>query len=498
MLKKLIILSIFLFADPSIYACSCGVKPTVLEMLDGAKNVFTARIVSIEHDSVERAGKQLQFVKGAHAIVQKVYLGTVKPGDKVFFEQGGGSDCIVTFNNTYGEKTRDDTGQEFLVYDYDNSLQNIRLNYCGRLGNKEDYAYLDNMDRLRGKTRLSGWYRPWLGEKGVEERLPKNPKILINDNGSEMSTTYVATVDDEGFFEIYDIPPGEYRIIPEIPPGLAIDLYSLRYSYLREDALFALEGFDGTWFPLRIEEGGHARLDFEFTHHNPIKVKVVGPKGKPLKGVMVSLLRESADKPAPFQAPFAYTDENGLALITDARPGRYSLLVNPMNEVRVSNPFPTIYYPATSERKRADVFDIPIGGLEKMIVFRIGKRAPTVFIEGVLTYADGTPAAGEYVDFKPAKPKRSGYDDSSSSKTDENGRFRIVVIAGAIGYLQASDYVYKEKFKNCPDVFDRLQKDTSATGTSFSVETRSGNLNAAKNIINLTLKLPFSFCGKQE
>jgi hypothetical protein len=37
------------------------------------------------------------------------------------------------------------------------------------------------------------------------------------------SGTYETKTDENGIFEIYDLPPGKYRLEPEIPAGLIID-----------------------------------------------------------------------------------------------------------------------------------------------------------------------------------------------------------------------------------------------------------------------------------
>jgi hypothetical protein len=71
--------------------------------------VIIVRVVSVEkvEDTEER--HYVDGVRSATLRVERVFKGTVKVRDELVFGQGGGADCIWTFN----EKT---VGEEFLFY----------------------------------------------------------------------------------------------------------------------------------------------------------------------------------------------------------------------------------------------------------------------------------------------------------------------------------------------------------------------------------------------
>ena len=93
-----------------------------------------------------------------------------------------------------------------------------RASMCGRSRGlnhaTEDLLYLDNMEKVRGKTRVSGNYGGWNTPlKGVANRT-------IRITGDKK--TYETKTNANGVFEIYDLPPGKYVLEPEIPNGWSL------------------------------------------------------------------------------------------------------------------------------------------------------------------------------------------------------------------------------------------------------------------------------------
>src|SRR5262245_743055 len=76
------------------HACSCGPRPTVLDSYDSSDVVAILRVAS-----VEKAGDNyVDGVRSATLVVEKVFKGNLKVNDQVVFAQGGGADCVWTFN----------------------------------------------------------------------------------------------------------------------------------------------------------------------------------------------------------------------------------------------------------------------------------------------------------------------------------------------------------------------------------------------------------------
>jgi hypothetical protein len=183
------------------FACSCAPLPTVLDAYDRSDVVMIVRVLSVERVNEEET-RSTKFT------VEKVYKGKVRAGDELVFAQGDGANCIMMFSET-------NIGDRFLFYV---GLPPSDSKYwfafvCGRSGAlksaTEDLLYLDKLDQVRGKTRVSGKYRAMQGLNVANRTI----RIVGRDN------TYETKTDKDGVFEIYDLPPGEYRLEPEIPAG---------------------------------------------------------------------------------------------------------------------------------------------------------------------------------------------------------------------------------------------------------------------------------------
>ena len=144
------------------HACSCAETPTVLDSFERSDVVVVARAVSVE--KTERAAPKGKMPDGTNYVdgiksttmrVERVFKGNLKVGDEMTFAQGGGADCMWTFDE-------DSVGAQFLFY-----LRSPRqggkvwiAGTCGRSnsveGAADDMLYLDKLDKVRGKTRVSG------------------------------------------------------------------------------------------------------------------------------------------------------------------------------------------------------------------------------------------------------------------------------------------------------------------------------------------------------
>ena len=208
-----IIAAIFLLPGVA-FACSCAPKGTVLDSYDPSEVVIIARVLSVD--------RMKEDVRSTKIVVEKVYKGKMQTGDELILAQGDGANCIMTFSEQ-------DIGSRLLFYlntpPRDSKFWAAFI--CGRSGPvksaTEDLLYLDNLDQVRGKTRVSGKYRPLVGLGRLDVA---NRTIKIVGQGQ----TYETKTDENGTFEIYDLPPGDYRLEPEIPAGWRISVNSLWHS----------------------------------------------------------------------------------------------------------------------------------------------------------------------------------------------------------------------------------------------------------------------------
>jgi hypothetical protein len=194
-------------------ACTCGSTVSVLDEYDHAQVVVIARVKAVQ--KIEQNAKET-YGDNVHSqlVVEKVYKGDMQPGQALVFTQGSGTDCSWSFSD-------DLIGQKVLLYlNKPRTGSDWRVSSCGRStalnDATEDLLYLDNMDQLRGKTRVSGRYVK--GFYRVDLSVAGRKIKIVGEN-----QTYETTTDEKGIFEIYDLRPGDYRLEPELPADLIVD-----------------------------------------------------------------------------------------------------------------------------------------------------------------------------------------------------------------------------------------------------------------------------------
>lgn len=466
----------FLFTAQAVSACSCGAKPTVLDSYEGSDVVVIARAVAVEK-SVK--GEGVHGIRSTEMIVEKVFKGGLKVGDKMTFAQGGGADCIWTFD----EKSIDN---QFLFY-----LHTFTENpgvwiafTCGRSNLTEyvsdDLLYLENMKKLRGRTRISGTL-DFLSES--DQSLAERKIRILGTN-----KTYEVKTDKHGVYEIYDLPPGKYLVEPEIPAGWRVDSFYLGYSasFAGNDRLKSPKQI-----PIILEDRKHAALDINFEIDNAVRGRIYDPSGNPMRDVCLKLIPARADATNyPYLADC--TEPDGRFSIEVIPPGSYVLVINEEGEISSSEPFGTFYYPNVFERERAAVITIGVGEhLEDLNVHAPGIEETTT-IEGRFLYLDGKPVVDERVEFKADKTDKK-VDGEARASTDSNGRFSIRILKGLKGQLYGAMYTYVGEFENCP----KLNNAIKATGQDVpELKTPFIDVQAEKDLYDIKLKFPFPGCKK--
>ena len=224
--------AVLLSAAQAVSACSCGAKPTVLEAFETSDEVIIAKVLSVEKAEDTNEQHFVDGVKTATLIVERVFKGKLKVRDEIVFGQGGGADCIWTFS----EESIGDQLLFYLARPERFSDRNYRPSRepglwfafgCGRSrgaqGATEDLLYLENLKKRRGQTRISGSLSGGFDYPDIDV-AGKKIKLIGKDK------TYEIKTDEEGVFEIYNLPPGKYAVAPEMEAGWTIDPRWLRYS----------------------------------------------------------------------------------------------------------------------------------------------------------------------------------------------------------------------------------------------------------------------------
>jgi hypothetical protein len=205
-----------------VSACSCSAAPTVLDDFNASPIVVTARLEELEElDRSVEAGNVYRTV-AAVMTVEKVYKGTLKTSQRIRILDGSGGDCSMGF-------LRPKPGQRFLFFTTPAKQigkLNGRLHWISRCSRSErieaagpDLAYLDNRTKLAGKTRLSG----------TVKRFSQEPSSLGNIRVSVTGKNFqqVVATDEVGFFELWGLPAGQYRVAFDVPRGTRIRDYKI-------------------------------------------------------------------------------------------------------------------------------------------------------------------------------------------------------------------------------------------------------------------------------
>lgn len=506
-------LSVFAARDGQ--ACSCMRKQTVLAEYDESDVVVVARVVSLRmapkkeepkppegkggqagerpeggveqpaepESEEERAG--YGGVISTRMIVERVYKGGLKPGDEMVFGQGGGANCVWTFE-------QDDVGDSYLFYL--RRFNDSPLWYAGTCGRSrpaehahDDLLYLNKLDKVRGRTRISGT----VGFGYTTLDHPPAAGLKLRVVGAVK--TYVVKADEHGVFELYDAPAGRYTVEPEVPAGWRVGRYWLGYS----PSIADLDEDDPPSgrvkkIPFILEAKKHAGLDITFEIDNAVAGKVFDTAGKPMDGVCMQLLPARGELPESSFYNRECTERDGRFRFEEIQPGDYVLVVNRDNEITTRTPFNTFFYPNAARREEATVFHVGLGDYVENLQVYVPKMEETVTVEGAFLYSDGKPVADEWVEFEVENgAERDPW--NARVKTDAKGRFMLRLLKGRKGILYGQMYTYVGEFENCP----KLDNAVKQTGdTSAKLKTPAVEVQGVGNLYGVELRYPFPGCKK--
>lgn len=492
-ISSLLLLSFFSLASlTETYGCECMARPPVLDEFERSNDVFIGEVAAIVKGD---ASMYRDGIQGARIIVQKVYKGDLKKGDSVFFDQGGGSDCRLT----YDEKS---IGWKLLIYNspYDGHRSII---VCGRSssleGANDDLRYLDNLSWTKGKTRISGKVSFGYFGKIPEAQSITGKKIRVI--GKEK--TFTATTDSTGLYEIYDVPPGEYLIEPEIPRGWKLNDYALDRTLESYPGSANLEftqspeskNLSPNQFPIRVQAGRHVSFDFMYEIDNSISGRLLGPDGIPLKNICIHAI-----PPDHEDSLYGFTDctnAEGRFEITGLPHPEYILVINGDGEVSGKSPLPKTYFPGVLDRSKATIIKMRPGEKPNVGEFKVPKILETVVLTGVLLYSNGSPVESRTVQFVPDDPaaKRTSYVFYDHTKTD--GSFRITILKGQTGRLRGEYYTGKKVLDLCPDWRKAIIEPDKMTNWMVRAATEWIDIKADGNVSGIKFVFPFNSCDKE-
>lgn len=469
--------AILAFTALDALACSCGAKPSVLAAYERADVVVSGRLVSVEKASPDdKETRYYDDIRSATLLVEKVYKGNVRVRDELKLGQGNG-DCSWTF-------TEGIVGQQFLFYlPRTPDVAFWFASGCGRSNYleeaTEDLLYLDNMNKLRGKTRVSGHYG--FGRPAGFELA--NKKIVIRRD----KEIYETITDEHGVFEIYDLPAGKYVLEPELQNGWKLS------DFQQWNANVSRQQSSTRSLTFTLEPKQHVNIDLRLAPANGIEGKIVGPLGDPLPNVCVALL--SKDNKGPNQLA-GCSDKTGHFRAKDVLAGSYYVVVNLQDEISVNEPYRRLFYPNVTQIEKAAVITVNDGETVTGINLVIPNVEETITVSGVLRFSDGKPVSDDDVaaiNFK-ALP-REGFKTDEVEMTDDNGRFTFKILKGLKGELFGVFAAQIGDYADCPKLDAQLMM---AGYGAAALKSTTILIEGDRNVDNVVLRFPFPKCKRKE
>ena len=449
----------------------CGGYPTICDAFASADAVFIGSVRKSERREPKKNGEPSDVFSGwiTHVQVEKVFKGENIP-EAIFYSR------LTSSRPIYRE------GQQWLFYAYyEKKTQMWSIRNCDRSALIEnaadDLRYLQALPASAQKTRLSGALERYENDpvKGLtrDENL-SGVKVKVSDG----QKTYEVYTDNDGAYEIYGLPPGQYDVQPEIPPGLKLR-FKFRYG--------ELDSSGGKRVKVALREKSCANVDFTFSADTSISGKVFGADGRAMPNVCLSL--QPKGKTVVDNSLFDCADEQGRYELRDIPPGEYIIVVNDDGKISSDEPFPTTYYPGVSDKERAAVLYIADSERLEDIDIHIPSQKARNLIQGVLLYSDGRPAANEFVGFK-AESAPEGYNGGMNTSADADGRFSLNVLQGLKGRIYGFMYTHSGEYVNCPELEKLRSRGVSA------IETEPIHLEVTDDAQGLKLIFPFPYCAK--
>lgn len=312
----------FVICIANAMACTCLQPPTVLEEFERSAIVMIVSFDGLEETGRTESGDQVFRTYNALFSVEKSFKDSLKVGQSIRIVDGYEGVCGMSF-------TREKVGQKFLLYtrspsvsinaasgkEKEDSISGISI--CSRSKRLEraaaDLRYLENREKFVGQTRLSGTLR----FSGEIRPSAAGITIAISGSGIERSVR----TDEDGFFEVWGLPAGDYAIKYEVPEGWKIWGYSVEPSPERRSRR---DSPPNHTLQARIERARHTEVNTYLNIDNQISGKVLSSSGSPIKDVCVSAYWLTPTS-SSFSIPHKCTDKNGDFKIAELPPGKYRL-----------------------------------------------------------------------------------------------------------------------------------------------------------------------------
>lgn len=237
-------------------------------------------------------------------------------------------------------------------------------------------------------------------------------KLLPGDEPFPQATT---TADDEGRFELVNVPPGRVRVAASKAGFSAadpIDLVSPSFPDMGSGRFLDLS-------PGETREG----VEITLVRLGTIAGNVIDELGERVEGASVRALRVVYEAGRRWLVPASddecKSDDRGRFRFHTLTPGQYVL------SATANLPgYARSYFPATTDAEQAQLIDIGSDGIAPDIDLSL-TRAPTARLRGTILNAKGEPTTGGKVTLRSSARSSAAVDVPAGARIHDDGTFEF-------------------------------------------------------------------------
>lgn len=251
-------------------------------------------------------------------------------------------------------------------------------------------------------ARIIGFVRkpePWT--QGLTPPKPHTPFVGAKITATSLSGKTSAVADQEGIYEIDNLPPDDYTLTVDLPATQTAPVGELKKEYFVYSKL--------------IEH------DFQVSWDGSIEGTIRDAAGGPVQTFLLLLNPDGTDT-IPRVAGLQQTDAGGHFRIAEIPRGRYRLMVNPWGPQEGAQ-YPPVYYPSAKTLNDAEIIEVSDGQHihnADFVLPRLQERKMQVRV----TWPNGRAINGAwvYVAYENTKAFSSPNNASHVAITDHNGQ----------------------------------------------------------------------------
>jgi len=169
--------------------------------------------------------------------------------------------------------------------------------------------------------------------------------------------------------------------------------------------------------------------------------RLLAPDGNPLPITNVQISSAEKLSASKFNAQHE-TDSYG-EFVFEVPPGSYILAINLDTGSSADLPYDTTYFPGTTDKAAATVFELKAGQRVDNVMFSLAsaKRLPERKFSGTVEWPDGRPAADAFVQLTEVEIHKNLIFRNASARSDANGHFTLIGFEGKDYFVHAGAVV---------------------------------------------------------